>query len=128
MPRRAEASATTAKVGARIRELRLSRNLSLGDLADGSDLSKGHLSSIEHGLAAITAETVERIAKGLGMPALYVYTFIEEDERAKIVDLILDFPAKELVALRKELTAKKKIFAAQSPEPKGKKGGPRREG
>src|SRR5262249_50675780 len=127
MPRRTEASENTAKVGARIRELRLGRNMSLGDLAEGAGLSKGHLSSIEHGLAAITAEAVERIAKGLTMPARYIFSFVEEDERAKIADLILDFPAKELVALRKELTAKKKALAAQAGEPKGSKRAPRRE-
>jgi len=127
MPRRSEASANTAKVGARIRELRLGRNMSLGDLADAAGLSKGHLSSVEHGLAAITAETVERIAKGLGLPALYIFTFVEEDERAKITDLILDFPPKELVLLRKELTAKRKALVASSAEPKASKRGPRRE-
>jgi len=101
--------------------------MSLGDLAEAASLSKGHLSSIEHGLAAITAETVERIAIGLGLPAFSIFTFVEEDERAKIADLILDFPAKDLVALRKELTTKKKALVAQAAEPKASKRGPRRE-
>jgi len=110
MPRRHEATAKTAKVGERVRELRLARNLSLGELATAAGLSKGHLSSVEHGLAAVTGETVERIAKGLDLPPLYVFSFIEEDERAKIADLIIDFPQKELVQLRKDLTAKRKAL------------------
>jgi predicted transcriptional regulator len=51
-------------------ELRLARNMSLADLANAAGLSKGHLSSVEHGLASITVETIAHIAKGLGLPAM----------------------------------------------------------
>src|SRR5689334_22578734 len=114
MPRRAEATANTAKFGTRLRDLRLSRNMSLGDLADTASLSKGHLSSVEHGLTAVTAETVERLAAGLGVPALYIYTFPEEDERTTIADLIIDFPTRELVSLRKALTVRRKALSQEA--------------
>jgi transcriptional regulator with XRE-family HTH domain len=108
MPRRTEPSPYTSKIGARIRELRLKRGLSLGDVADAASLSKGHLSSVEHGLAAITAETVERLAQGLGVSPMYIFAFSEDDERARIADLILDLPPRELVQLRRELQARQK--------------------
>jgi len=86
--------------------------MSLADVANAAELSKGHLSSVEHGLAAITAETVERIARGLGLSPMYIFAFTEDDERARIADLIRDFPARELTQLRRELTQKQKALAS----------------
>src|SRR5689334_21912916 len=103
MPRRAEPSPTTAKIGARIQALRLARNMSLSAVADAARLSKGHLSSVEHGLAAITIETIERLAQGLDVPPFYIFAFGEDDERARITDVILDFPKGELLRVRREL-------------------------
>jgi transcriptional regulator with XRE-family HTH domain len=108
MPRRTEASPYTAKVGARIRELRLARNMSLADVANAANLSKGHLSSVEHGLAAINIETIERLARGLSLPPMYIFVFVEEDERARIADLIRDFPKGDLARLRREIQARRK--------------------
>ena len=104
MPRRIEADPTTLKVGERLRELRLERNMSLAELADVADLSKGHLSSVEHGLAAITIETISRLAKGLGVPSLYLLTFPGEDERDQVAELIRKLPAPDLAKLKRELT------------------------
>jgi transcriptional regulator with XRE-family HTH domain/signal transduction histidine kinase len=67
MPRRSTPDPYTLQVGARIREMRQERGLSLAELADASALSKGHLSSVEHGLAAITIHTITRLAEGLGV-------------------------------------------------------------
>ena len=126
MPRRTEPTPSTTKVGARIRELRLARNMSLGDLADASLLSKGHLSSVEHGLAAITVETVLRVAQGLDVPPLYILTFVEDDERARIVDQIRDVPRHELTKLRRELQTRYKAVpnpsanARRAPNPEGR--------
>ncbi|MRG97815.1 hypothetical protein [Polyangium spumosum] len=41
MPRRSEPEPYALKLGARIRELRLERNMSLAALADAAQLSKG---------------------------------------------------------------------------------------
>jgi len=66
-------------------------------------LSKGHLSSVERGLAAITIETVERIAQGLGVRPMDLLVFKAEHERDMIADLVRRLPEKELSKLRKEL-------------------------
>ncbi len=103
MPRRKVGSPFTTKVGARIRELRVDRNMSLGALATAGGISKGHLSSIEHGLAAINVETIERLARGLDLPPLYVLTFAEEDELARIAELARKLPQEDLQKVRREL-------------------------
>jgi transcriptional regulator with XRE-family HTH domain len=104
MPRRTEADPQTAKLGARLRELRTERNMSLGDLADASEVSKGHLSSIEHGLAAITVQTISRLAKGLGLPPFYLLASPGDSDRDQIAELVRKLPPAEIVKLRKELT------------------------
>ena len=120
MPRRTESDPQTAKIGARLRELRLERNMSLGDLADAAEVSKGHLSSIEHGLAAITIQTISRLAKGLALPPLYLLVSPADDDRDQVAELIRKLPAHEIVKLRRELaktakeTAKTAAKAARS--------------
>ncbi len=103
MPRRTEPDPQTAKIGARLRELRLERNMSLGDLSDAAEVSKGHLSSIEHGLAAITVQTISRLAKGLNMPPFYLLASPGDDDRDQIAELVRKLPAQEIVKLRREL-------------------------
>jgi transcriptional regulator with XRE-family HTH domain len=116
MPRRIEPDPSALKVGERLRELRLERNMSLAELADAAELSKGHLSSVEHGLAAITIQTISRLAKGLGVSALYLLTFPPDDERDQVAELVRKLPAQEVVKLRRELTkaAKEAAKAAKS--------------
>ena len=106
MPRRTEPKPLCLKVGARIRELRTERGMSLQDLAEAGAMSKGHLSSVEQGLAAITIETIERIARALGVPSLYVITFPADDELDRIADLARKLPKGERRKLRKELEAR----------------------
>lgn len=103
MPRRSEATPFSSKVGARIRALRTERNMSLQDLADVSAISKGHLSNVEHGFAAITIETVQRIARALEVQAMYVLAFPEEDERCRIADAVRKLPRGDWRKLRKEI-------------------------
>ena len=114
MPRRIEADPTTLKVGERLRELRLERKLSLAELADAADLSKGHLSSVEHGLAAITIQTISRLAQGLNVSALYLLTFPSEDDLAQIAELVRKLPAPELAKLKRELTKMVKDAAKET--------------
>jgi transcriptional regulator with XRE-family HTH domain len=111
MPRRTESDPQTAKIGARLRELRVERNMSLGDLSDAAEVSKGHLSSIEHGLAAITIQTISRLAKGLGLPPFYLLTSPADDDRDQIAELIRKLPTAEIVKLRRELTKSAKEAA-----------------
>lgn len=106
MPRRTTPSPTAAKVGARIRVLRLERGLSLQDVAAGGQLSKSHLTSIEDGLASITIEMLERIARGLDVLPMDLCTFPEDDERGRIADVVRTMPTNELPKLRRELAAR----------------------
>lgn len=103
MPRRNTPDPYAQQVGARIRELRLERNMSLADLANASELSKGHLSSVEHGLAAITIGTIQRLAKGFELPPLYILAFAGEDEYAKVAELLRDLPVAEVKKVRRQL-------------------------
>ncbi|HRI66288.1 MAG TPA: helix-turn-helix domain-containing protein [Polyangium sp.] len=103
MPRRNTPDPYAQQVGARIRELRLERNMSLANLAEASALSKGHLSSVEHGLAAITIGTIQRLAQGFDLPPLYILAFAAEDEYAKIVELLRDLPIADVKKVRRQL-------------------------
>ncbi len=109
MPRRSEPEPFAQLVGARIRELRLERNMSLAALADASALSKGHLSSVEHGLAAITIQTIERLAQGFEIPPLYLLTFAAQDERAHAVELLRQLPNAEVKKIRRQIQADIKL-------------------
>lgn len=121
MPRRIEPEPYALKVGERLRGLRQERNLSLAELAEASDLSKGHLSSIEHGLAAITIQTILRVAKGLNLPPLYVLTFPADDERDHIMELVRKLPSSEVTKLRRELAkAAKEAAKAAKPAKSGR--------
>lgn len=122
MPRRIEPEPYALKVGERLRALRQERNLSLAELAEASELSKGHLSSIEHGLAAITIQTILRVAKGLGLPALYVLTFPADDERDHIMELVRKLPSSEVAKLRRELVKAAKEAAKAAKPTKSSRG------
>ena len=77
--------------------------MSLAQLESKTGISKGHLSTIEHGFAAITTESVERIAKGLELSPLLLLAFPDEDELAAIVDLVRQVPTTRLKRLRRIL-------------------------
>src|SRR5688500_14816222 len=103
MPRRTEPSPFTAKVGARIHALRVERGMTLAEVADAGHLSRGHLSSVERGLAAITVETVERVAYALGVPPHCLLTFAEEHELANIAELARRLPSPQQSKVRRDL-------------------------
>ncbi len=106
MPRRTTPSPFSSKVGARIRELRIERDLSLGQVAEAGAMSKGHLSSVEHGLAAITVETIDKIARALGLLPMDLLTFPDDEAREEVGDLVRYLPANEVAKLRRELRAR----------------------
>lgn len=104
MPRRTEPNAHTQKMGARLRALRQERRITLSALANNAELSKGHVSSIEQGFAAITTKTITRLAKGLDLQPFYLLVSLgEDDEREKVAELIRQLSAQEIVKLRREL-------------------------
>lgn len=86
-----------------MRALRQELGLSLSQLESKTGISKGHLSTIECGFAAITTESVERIAKGLDLPAFVLLAFPEEDRLASLVDLVRQIPTTKHKKLRRML-------------------------
>jgi transcriptional regulator with XRE-family HTH domain len=68
-----DSSAEQAALGARIREVRLSRRLSLAELAERAAVSKSLVSQIERGLAAPSIESVRRIASALQVPVFSLF-------------------------------------------------------
>ncbi len=103
MPRRTITNPFLAKFGARIRELRVERGMSLAAVADAGFISKGHLSSVERGLTAITIETIGRLALALGLLPMDLLTFPSEDVRAEVGELVRNLPDGEVPKLRREL-------------------------
>jgi transcriptional regulator with XRE-family HTH domain len=72
-----ESQAETIEIGARIRELRLGRQLSLRKLAETSRLSINTISLVERNKISPSLSTLHRIAMALGVP---ITTFFEEAE------------------------------------------------
>ena len=70
-------------IGYNLKQLRLERNLSLGQLAEVSEISKAMLSDIEKGNGNPTINTIWKIANGLKVP----YTKLMEgiDNKATII-------------------------------------------
>lgn len=88
MPRRVIPEPIAAKVGARIRELRLERGMSLAALADAAGLSKGHMSSVERGLVLITVGTVVATARALEVPPFVLAMFPSEEPLSAVIEHI----------------------------------------
>ena len=103
MPRRTYTTPFTLAFGARLRKLRIDADHSLESLARKTDISKGHLSSIEHGLAMITIESLYRIAAGLDISPMRLLGFQDEDEYAVLLDLIWQLPRSRRKTLKKIL-------------------------
>ena len=104
MPRRTYTTPFTLAFGARMRHLRQELGVSLAQLESKTGISRGHLSSIECGFAAITTETVDRIAKGLELsPLLFLAFPDDDDELAAIVDLARQVPTTKQAKLRRIL-------------------------
>jgi transcriptional regulator with XRE-family HTH domain len=77
VPRRDKPEPLFKIFGNRVRSLRQAGALSLDEVADRAhDLSKGHLSSIEHGRVNVTLRTMDGIARGL------------KEQRVEMADLL----------------------------------------
>ena len=103
MPRRTHTTPFTLAFGARMRALRQELGMSLAQLSEKTGIGKGNLSTIENGFAAITIETIERIAKGLDLPPFMLLAFPDDDELAAIVDLARQVPTTKQAKLRRIL-------------------------
>jgi len=92
MPRRSIPDPLAKRIGARIRQLREEKGLTLEQLAYQRELgdkrygSKGFMSDVERGLARPTVDTLAAIAERLEVKLLDLVTFPDEDERELLVD------------------------------------------
>ncbi len=69
----------SALLGARIRELRCARRLTLVQLAQQADLSHSFLSQLERGLARPSIGSLGRIARALGSSQLELLAAVDDD-------------------------------------------------
>lgn len=70
------------EIGSRIRELRILRNLTLEELADRCELTKGFLSQLENDVNTPSIQTLQDITEVLGIS---MSDFFKEEKKTKIV-------------------------------------------
>ena len=75
-------------IGKKIRELRLSNDLTLEELASRSELNKGFLSQVERNLTSPSISTLEDILEALGTDLSH---FFRQEQEKKIVFHTADF-------------------------------------
>ena len=68
-------------IGKKLKELRLQNDLTLGDLASRSELTKGFLSQVERNLTTPSISTLEDILEALGSN---LSDFFHEEPETKI--------------------------------------------
>ena len=61
------ASSIHSRFGANLRKIRLDKSISQEGLADLAGLHRTYISSVERGERNVTLETVEKLAKALGV-------------------------------------------------------------
>ena len=75
-------------IGKKLKELRLQNDLTLGDLASRSELTKGFLSQVERNLTTPSISTLEDILEALGTN---LSAFFHEEEEKQVVFSEQDF-------------------------------------
>ncbi len=78
------------KLGARIQEIRKSKNLTQEVLAEKIDMDKPNLSNIECGKRFMTAETLEKIANALEVEEKELFDFGHIQNRKELITLLND--------------------------------------
>ena len=68
-------------IGTRIRLIRQEKGLSQGDLEKRTGIKRAYTSRVEHGFTVPSLETLERVARGLGVPMYRL--FYDGSERCK---------------------------------------------
>jgi transcriptional regulator with XRE-family HTH domain len=96
MPSRDEPDPLALQAGVRIRDLRLEKGMSIAQLAKASGISKGHLSSIEHGRAMLNAGTIMKLARGLGIEGFYILLCPESSPQAAQLERLRRMSPEEL--------------------------------
>ncbi|UQA63448.1 helix-turn-helix domain-containing protein [Polyangium aurulentum] len=86
MPRRKQADPIAAKVGERIRALRVERGMSMSAVAKAAGLSKGHVTNVERGFAQATVGTLVSAAHALGVPPSMLLVFPGEEPLGSMLE------------------------------------------
>ena len=66
-------------IGEKVKELRLEKKMTIKQLSEESGLSIGYLSQFERGLSAIAVDSLEAVAKALGVSVKFLLSGIEEN-------------------------------------------------
>ena len=97
------------KLGARIQEIRKSKNLTQEMLAEKINMDKPNLSNIECGKRFMTAETLEKIAKALNVTEKELFDFGHIQDRNELIkslkEEIKNFSDNELMFLYKIISS-----------------------
>lgn len=73
-------------LGKRIKEIRLSRNLTQEQLSDLTDIGASSISKIESGIYHPTDENLERISKALDVEPYKLYMFNHKKNKLELLD------------------------------------------
>jgi len=84
----AEPDSFATKLGARMRDLRLEKNLSLADLRRAGGLTPSQMSVAERGLAAVSMTTLFAVARAVGVPPFIVLALPDRDAFAAVLEEI----------------------------------------
>lgn len=76
-------SSLNKKLGLRIRELRISKNIKQGEFADLLDMERSNFTRIESGKQAPTDKNLEKISKILNVEIKDLYDFAHLDKNEK---------------------------------------------
>jgi transcriptional regulator with XRE-family HTH domain len=76
------------KLGARMRDLRLERRMSLAQMQKCGGLTPSQMSSVERGHVQMTLGTVVSVARALQMPTFMVLLLPDEDPLAAVIEEI----------------------------------------
>jgi transcriptional regulator with XRE-family HTH domain len=99
MPRRDDPEPFALKLGMRINALRLERKMSLKQLSEETGVSKGQLSSVEHGLVMVKLATAVKIAEGLDMTVVVLLSFPGESSVETIIEQVRGMSPRQLAKL-----------------------------
>jgi transcriptional regulator with XRE-family HTH domain len=72
------------QIGAKLRELRIAKNLSQGDIEKRTGLFRCYTSRVEHGHTVPSVETLEKYAHALEIP---LYRLFTDDDSVKVAKL-----------------------------------------
>lgn len=72
-------------VGERVREFRMSLNLTVADLADRTGMSKAMLSKVENNRASASLSTLARLSTALGVPITALFRGLDEEHEVVYV-------------------------------------------